>query len=53
VESSCECGNEPSVPLNTGKVSRGLTAGGLSSSAQLQKVSSIAVQIIVAARSKA
>jgi hypothetical protein len=42
VESSCECRNEPSGSINAGKLSSGLTSGGLSSSAQLhiERVSS-------------
>jgi hypothetical protein len=39
VESSCEFGIEPSGSINAGKLSSGLTSGGLSSSAQLNRVS--------------
>jgi hypothetical protein len=34
-----EFGNEPSGSISAGKLSTGLTAGGLSSSAQLHRVS--------------
>jgi hypothetical protein len=39
VESCCEFGIEPSGSINAGKESSGLTSGGLSSSAQLHRVS--------------
>jgi hypothetical protein len=39
MESSCERGNERSGPINAGKLSSGCTTGGLSSSAQLRRVS--------------
>jgi hypothetical protein len=39
VESSCECGYEPSGSLNAGKLSSSYTIGGLSSSAQFHRVS--------------
>jgi hypothetical protein len=39
VESSCEFGIEPLRSIKVGKLSSGLTTGGLSSSAQLHIVS--------------
>jgi hypothetical protein len=39
VESSCEFGTELSDSINAGKLLSGLTSGGLSSSAQLHRVS--------------
>jgi hypothetical protein len=39
VEGSCGCGIEPSGSMNTGKLSSGLTTGGLPSSGQLPRVS--------------
>jgi hypothetical protein len=39
VESSCEFGIEPSGSMKCWKLSSGLTSGGLSSSAQLHRVS--------------
>jgi hypothetical protein len=39
VNAVCECGNEPSGSINAGKLSSGYTTGGLSSSAQLHRVS--------------
>jgi hypothetical protein len=39
VENSCELGNEPSVPLNAGKLLNGCTAGSLSSSAWVHRFS--------------
>jgi hypothetical protein len=39
VESSCECGNEPSGSINAGKLLSGLTTGGFSCNAQLHRVS--------------
>jgi hypothetical protein len=41
VKSSCEFGNEPYSSINIGKLSSGLTAGVLSSSAQLHRVSEV------------
>jgi hypothetical protein len=39
VESSCECGNQPSVSIKCWKLSSGYTYGGLPSCAQLHRVS--------------
>jgi hypothetical protein len=39
VESSCECGNESSGSINSGKLSSGYTIGGLSGSVQFRRVS--------------
>jgi hypothetical protein len=39
VESSCECGYEPSGSINAGKLSSGYMIGDLSNSSQLHRVS--------------
>jgi hypothetical protein len=39
MESSCECGTEPLGSIKCWKLSNGYTTGGLSSSAQLHRVS--------------
>jgi hypothetical protein len=43
VESSCECGYEPSGSIKDGKLSSGYMIGGLSSSSQFHTVSSFGV----------
>jgi hypothetical protein len=46
VQSSCECGNEPSGSINAGDLSSGCRTGTFSSSAQLQRDSLVAVWLL-------
>jgi hypothetical protein len=48
VESSCEFGIEPSGSMKSGKLSSGLTTGGLSSSAELRPRADKAVSSVYA-----
>jgi hypothetical protein len=43
VDRACECGTEPSSSIKYWEVSSGYATGGLSSSAQLQRVSSFQI----------